>query len=418
MKLLDYITGDRRGKEAHRIEKEAMGDPFLAEALEGFDAVGGDPGRAVERLRRRVESRVSGRRKSMVARWSAVAAVLLLFLAIGGVFLLRPDEADVAPVLADIIPVPLMDSSENRSMDVAQATEPETQEFRPEQGETEDQSAREDIQQQAASRQELLSISEDLEIEETLFFDFIADDDSPVALSETRPAEKRADSAPSAPALPLTKTDLRVMEALQAAATPGSVQGRVVDASGEPLPGASVTLRNSEKQGTVTDGTGNFNLAAETGDILDIASIGYEPAAVRAGSLPGQVVLKESENQLNDVVVFAYGAQKRSASSAGQSGSTADIEVESVVKTSLPVQGLDAYSEYLQKNRAVLYDEAGEKVTGKVVLEFRINRNGRPTSIRVAESLTPEADREARRLLENGPDWTRAENRIRFTIEF
>ena len=30
MKLLDYIRGLRKGKEAHRLEKESMKDPFLA----------------------------------------------------------------------------------------------------------------------------------------------------------------------------------------------------------------------------------------------------------------------------------------------------------------------------------------------------------------------------------------------------
>ena len=34
MKLSDYIRGFRKGKEAHRLEKEAMRDPFLADALE------------------------------------------------------------------------------------------------------------------------------------------------------------------------------------------------------------------------------------------------------------------------------------------------------------------------------------------------------------------------------------------------
>lgn len=28
MKLLDYIRGLRKGKEAHRLEKESMKDPF------------------------------------------------------------------------------------------------------------------------------------------------------------------------------------------------------------------------------------------------------------------------------------------------------------------------------------------------------------------------------------------------------
>lgn len=33
MKLLDYIRGTRKGKEVHRLQKEAMRDPFLADAM-------------------------------------------------------------------------------------------------------------------------------------------------------------------------------------------------------------------------------------------------------------------------------------------------------------------------------------------------------------------------------------------------
>ena len=36
MKLLDYIRGLRKGKEAHRLEKESMKDPFLADAMDGY----------------------------------------------------------------------------------------------------------------------------------------------------------------------------------------------------------------------------------------------------------------------------------------------------------------------------------------------------------------------------------------------
>ena len=34
MKLLDYIRGTRKGKEVHRLQKEAMRDPFLADAMD------------------------------------------------------------------------------------------------------------------------------------------------------------------------------------------------------------------------------------------------------------------------------------------------------------------------------------------------------------------------------------------------
>ncbi len=54
MKLLRYIQGLRKGKDAHRIEKDAMTDPFLADALEGFDEVDGSHTERIERMQRRI----------------------------------------------------------------------------------------------------------------------------------------------------------------------------------------------------------------------------------------------------------------------------------------------------------------------------------------------------------------------------
>ena len=42
MKLLDYIRGLRKGKEAHRLERESMRDPFLADAMDGYSQVEGN----------------------------------------------------------------------------------------------------------------------------------------------------------------------------------------------------------------------------------------------------------------------------------------------------------------------------------------------------------------------------------------
>ena len=41
MRLSDYIQGLRKGKEAHRLEKESMKDPFLADAIDGYNQVEG-----------------------------------------------------------------------------------------------------------------------------------------------------------------------------------------------------------------------------------------------------------------------------------------------------------------------------------------------------------------------------------------
>ena len=37
MGLLSYIRGDRKGKAAHELERKAMQDSFLSEALDGYD---------------------------------------------------------------------------------------------------------------------------------------------------------------------------------------------------------------------------------------------------------------------------------------------------------------------------------------------------------------------------------------------
>ena len=53
MKLLDYIRGLRKGKEAHRLEKESMKDPFLADAMDGYGQVEGNHEQRIGQLRMR-----------------------------------------------------------------------------------------------------------------------------------------------------------------------------------------------------------------------------------------------------------------------------------------------------------------------------------------------------------------------------
>ena len=97
MKLSDYIRGFRKGKEAHRLEKEAMRDPFLADALEGYSRVESGADEQIELLRRRVNMRVTQKRRHTIV-WS-VAASLLIGVCIGSYFLLQentlPDEARI-----------------------------------------------------------------------------------------------------------------------------------------------------------------------------------------------------------------------------------------------------------------------------------------------------------------------------------
>lgn len=82
--LLQYIQGSRKGKEAHRLEKEAMRDPFLSDALDGYQTVEGNHVESIEAMRRRISRRTCSQR-DLIAKWS-IAASLLICLGFGSYF--------------------------------------------------------------------------------------------------------------------------------------------------------------------------------------------------------------------------------------------------------------------------------------------------------------------------------------------
>ena len=96
MNLKDYIRGERHGKEANRLEREAMEDPFLQGAIDGYDSVEGDHYSVIQKL----ERQLAQPRKRVSRRiWIAAAAALLLLL-IGIPFLLHPPQPTVEPLVA------------------------------------------------------------------------------------------------------------------------------------------------------------------------------------------------------------------------------------------------------------------------------------------------------------------------------
>ena len=66
MKLLDYIRGLRKGKEAHRLERESMQDPFLADAMDGYSQVEGNHEQRIEKLRMQVSAHSAKKNNSPV----------------------------------------------------------------------------------------------------------------------------------------------------------------------------------------------------------------------------------------------------------------------------------------------------------------------------------------------------------------
>lgn len=103
MKPTDYLTSDRRGRDAHDLELEAQCDPFVAEALQGLEETPGDHREAVESLRRRITERAARearrRRLRRIRQWTAAAATVLLLVTAGIVTWRRAPVGELPPAV-------------------------------------------------------------------------------------------------------------------------------------------------------------------------------------------------------------------------------------------------------------------------------------------------------------------------------
>ena len=92
-----------------------------------------------------------------------------------------------------------------------------------------------------------------------------------------------------------------------------TLSGRVVDASGEGIPGAGVMVKGTT-HGTVSDLRGQWTLGVKDGAVtLEISCMGYTPVsvAVASGQAKVDVILEEDNLVLEETVVVGYGTQKK-----------------------------------------------------------------------------------------------------------
>ncbi|MBP9482202.1 MAG: TonB-dependent receptor plug domain-containing protein, partial [Parabacteroides sp.] len=105
-----------------------------------------------------------------------------------------------------------------------------------------------------------------------------------------------------------------------------TVKGKVTDSNGDPLIGATITVKNSP-DGTVSDVDGNYVLSSRKSltpkDVLVFAYLGYQNQEVSYSGNILNMVMKENAVALNDVVVTALGI-KREEKGLGYATQTVD----------------------------------------------------------------------------------------------
>jgi TonB-linked SusC/RagA family outer membrane protein len=101
------------------------------------------------------------------------------------------------------------------------------------------------------------------------------------------------------------------LSALQQDGTRMTVKGIVSDESGQPIPGASVTIVGTTA-GVITDLDGNFTIEVRSNDRLTISFVGLETQTINvAGQRNLKIILKEKVDELDEVTVVAFAKQKK-----------------------------------------------------------------------------------------------------------
>ena len=107
-----------------------------------------------------------------------------------------------------------------------------------------------------------------------------------------------------------------------------TIKGKVIDENGDPLTGVTVAVQGTTT-GTVTNLDGDYSIKAQSGKTLVFSYLGYKKENRAANGTTLNVKLIPDANQLDDVIVVAYGT----ASRAGYTGSASTVTSKEIANS-------------------------------------------------------------------------------------
>jgi TonB-linked SusC/RagA family outer membrane protein len=133
-----------------------------------------------------------------------------------------------------------------------------------------------------------------------------------------------------------------------------TVTGVVTDKIG-PLPGANVVVKGTTN-GVQTDFDGKYSIKTKKGDVILVSFTGYNPKSITVGDSNTYNFVLDEGVQLQEVVVVAYGNEKKSQ----VSGAVSIVKAKSIEQ--VPIASLD---QVLQGNVAGLTISTGSGQPGQ-----------------------------------------------------
>lgn len=414
--LWSWLSGDLRYSETAPLEKDAAADPFLADALEGYQRFPqSDHLQRLASLQKRLDQRTEQKKSALVV-WLpriAAAAVVLIVGLVAVRFFLTPT---ISPENIAQLNHPTSETNEKLSDSVVGKKEGDLG--------ASPTLALNDTKKIAANKKQSITTLTTEAAKEDLASDTPNASESagtPPTLAETRDAQPiMAPPSPEAtPSLAKTKpaereetakpTDARANYAppmteirTRSANTVSSnelTETKLVDANGKPLIGVAVVIP-SMNVATYTDMDGVFFYNAS-------------PSKRLAGEFfsddgSSQVIVFNNdadELQLDPESPFAKRHSAKSKKRTDRKGAPVFPQ---------PVGGIAALQTYLDKNINANNTPVGQKeITGSVTLSFEIDEKGVPKDFKTLKAVGDACEEAAINAIKNGPRWISSTPKVR-----
>jgi TonB family protein len=377
-----YHSGEMLPEERHALEKAALDDPFLADALEGY-AFTSTPSDDLAKIQSRLDEKKD--REKVVPliqkyRWISVAAIVLIIAGAGWFaynISQKQNNASVTALekkLADKDSNSIVASPQNTLHDSANdKTTAVTQEsLAKNQSKTQNNQV---IQGTVANQsKEKLNNSDAKEVTKN----------------------NNAEIVSTAISIPSTQNEVASANNRLSNASRGYTNMNNAISPDPRLNNA--TNDAARKKLYYKTENNNADVAAKvrsinTNDTIKDLNIVLKP-------LPG--------DSLNEIVVGS-GTQKKS---------TGKYPIV-IIDTLEPAEGYVHFDDYIVNNLKMPEELKTKTVSGEVQLSFDVDKDGKPTNISVVKSLCEKCDEEAIRLLKEGPKWKKGKNKKgKITIKF
>lgn len=405
-----YLKGELTPAEMHALEKEALNNPFLAEALEGGEQLdAADFSKDVAELNERIM-----KRKSASWTWTVRIAASFLLLAISIFVIWITLKQDPEQTLALEQNTPAKDSiskiTETKPEPATQPEEPKKEEPSPSpiaevKKETPPSSSanlKQRSKKSSSERNAETKIEQAPQLSETAVAEKKLEDKVSERIAESLPEQNREVATidpgkrdelqlPSANEIKLAEGYIEAVDA-----RPTIVTGRVLSAEdGTPLPDVSIALKGTSVM-TKTDAHGRYTITANSREkTLVYSSEGLESTEVKIDGIDSTYLPVKIE--------MTEAAQEEAAVETSGMRDFGPTNVYTI--PAHPESGNRAFKQYLEKNHKYPREAKDTKIEGTVIIEFKVDATGALSEFKIVRGIGNGCDEELIRLILQGVKW-------------